>query len=261
MKQALESIVNLACAPLADADFRARCKQALDENGALALPQLLQPSAMAAILKEGEEQRHLAHFTAKRHNIYLSGLDPVYAPDRARNRMVSSSKGCITDDQVSVHLVLRTLYDAPPYRHFLCTVLGEAALYPYADPLSSINIHCASEGQELGWHFDNSSFAITLLIQKPAGGGDFEFVKDIHGLITDESNSQAIRSVMDGKAPVQKLAMEAGTLVLFRGRNSMRRVTLVVGDRARVLVVLAYNNEPVISLTASAQMTFYGRVA
>ena len=37
--------------------------------------------------------------------------------------------------------------------------------YPYEDPLSSINIHYASEGQELGWHFDNSSFAITLLLE------------------------------------------------------------------------------------------------
>ena len=261
MHQALESIVNPACAPLADAGFRARCKQALDEHGALELPRFLLPSAIFAIQKEGEEQQHLAHYTAKQHNIYLSEPDPVYAPNHARNRLVSSSKGCITDDQVPAHSLLRALYDAPEFRQFLCTVLGEAALYPYADPLSSINIHYASEGQELGWHFDNSSFAITLLIQKPTGGGDFEFVKDIRGPITDESNSQAIQSVMDGKAPVQKLVMEAGTLVLFRGRNSMHRVTPVVGDRTRMLVVLAYNNEPGISLAASAQMTFYGRMA
>lgn len=66
---------------------------------------------------------------------------------------------------------------------------------------------------------------------------------------------------MDGKAPVQKLAREAGTLVLFRGRNSLHRVTPVVGDRTRTLGVLAYNDAPGISLAASAQMTFYGRVA
>lgn len=176
MKQALESIVNFASAPLADADFRARCKQALDESGALALPQFLQPSAIAAIQKVGEEQQHLAHCTtAKQYNIYLSEPAPVCAPNHPRNRQVSSSKGCITDDWVTACSELHTLYDAPQYRHFLCTVLGEAALQPCADPLWSINIHCASEGQELGGHFDNSSFAITLLIQKPAGGGAFEF--------------------------------------------------------------------------------------
>jgi hypothetical protein len=160
--------VDFASALLADADFRVRCKPALDENGALALPQFLRPSAMSAIQSEGEEQQHLAHYTAKQHNIYLSEPDPVYAPNHPRNRLVSSSKGCITDDQVPAHSVLRTLYDAPEFRQFLCTVLGEAELHPYADPLSSFNIHCASKGQELGWHFDNSSFTITLLIQKPA---------------------------------------------------------------------------------------------
>lgn len=261
MSQALENIVNLASAPLADANFRARCKHALDEHGALELPQFLLPSAMAAIQKEGEAQQHLAYYTANQHNIYLSKSDPTYAPNHPRNRLVSSSKGCITDDQVPTNSLLRTLYDAPEFRAFLCTVLGEAELHPYADPLSSINIHYASQGQELGWHFDNSSFAITLLIQKPASGGKFEFVKDIRDPVDDEKNSQAIQSVLDGEAPVQKLAMEAGTLVLFRGRKAMHRVTPVEGDRTRMLVVLAYNNEPGISLAETAQMTFYGRVA
>ena len=55
--------------------------------------------------------------------------------------------------------------------------MGEKTLYEYEDPLSSINIHYAKEGQELGWHFDNSSFAVTLLLQKLLGGGVFEYVK------------------------------------------------------------------------------------
>jgi len=58
-------------------------------------------------------------------------------------------------------------------------VLDEEELHEYADALSSINLHYASEGQELGWHFDNSSFAITLMIQSPESGGTFEYVKDV----------------------------------------------------------------------------------
>jgi len=49
--------------------------------------------------------------------------------------------------------------------------VGEQALFEYADPLSSINVHYAGEGQELNWHFDNSEFAITLLLQAPLAGG------------------------------------------------------------------------------------------
>lgn len=62
-------------------------------------------------------------------------------------------------------------------RDFLCAVLGKASLHEHGDTLSSINLHYASDGQELGWHFDNSSFAITLMIQQPESGGTFEFAK------------------------------------------------------------------------------------
>ena len=66
--------------------------------------------------------------------------------------------------------------------------------------------------------------------------------------------------ILDGDIPAKTLSMNAGTLVLFRGRNSIHRVTPVKGDRTRMLVVLAYNTEPDISLSESARMTFYGRL-
>ncbi len=53
------------------------------------------------------------------------------------------------------------------------------------------------------------------------------------------------------------LSGKAGALVLFRGRNAIRRVIPVGGDRT---LVLAYNTEPGISLSETARMTFYGRL-
>ena len=38
------------------------------------------------------------------------------------------------------------------FRGFVKTVVGHAEIYPYADSLSSINIHYAERNQELGWH-------------------------------------------------------------------------------------------------------------
>jgi hypothetical protein len=55
--------------------------------------------------------------------------------------------------------------------------------------------------------------------------------------------------------------MIAGGLLLFNGKNSMHRVTKVIGDDIRILAVLAYNQEKGISLSKSAQKTFYGKVA
>lgn len=180
--------------------------------------------------------------------------------DHARNREVISSKGCITDDQIPPSSPLHTIYDSEIFRNFLCKVLGEEALYDYADSLSSINLHYADEGRELGWHFDNSSFAATLMIQEPEAGGVFEYVKNVRNADNGEMNFDAVAGVLDGKTPVETLSMPAGTLVLFRGRNALHRVTPTIGARTRMLVVFAYNSKPGIAISESASMTFYGRV-
>ena len=75
-----------------------------------------------------------------------------------------------------------------------------------------------------------------------------------------EMNYEQAGKILDGNVPVQTLSMEAGSLVLFRGRNSLHRVTPTIGDVTRMLVVLAYNTEPNIALSESARMTFYGRL-
>ena len=126
--------------------------------------------------------------------------------------------------------------------------------------MSSINLHYASEGQELGWHFDNSSFAITLLIQRPLDGAHFEYVKNARDADAGDMNYDSVKKILDGAVSVERLNMNAGGLVLFRGRNSMHRVTPTIGDITRMLVVLAYNTEPGVSLSESARMTFYGRL-
>ena len=260
MNQLLANVIDLEQYPLKDDNFRAECKRTLDENGALVMRNFVKPAAIASIQSEGEVNQHLAYYTVNNHNIYLKPSDPQYPADHPRNREVASSKGCITTDQIPDGSVLHTLYDATEFREFLCAVLGEAELHEYGDAMSSINLHYAGEGQELGWHFDNSSFAITLLIQKPDGGGVFEYVKDVRDADRGEMNYDLSGKVLDRAVPIETLAMDPGDLVFFRGRNSMHRVTPVEGSRTRMLVVLAYNTEPGISLSESARMTFYGRL-
>jgi hypothetical protein len=256
----LDQIVDMESYPLSDAVFRASCHETLDREGALVLPGFMRPGAVEAVRREGEEKRPLAHFCRQEHSVYLTPPDPDYAPDHPRNRTVASSKGCITDDIVSAESPLRSLYDSDVFRGFLCEVLGEAALYAYGDPLSSINIHYAEPGQELGWHFDNSSFAVTLMIQEPEQGGAFEYIGAMRDADAGEMNFDGVGQVLDGSMTPRQLSMKAGALVLFRGRNAIHRVAPVEGARTRMLVVLAYNTQPGISLSEAARMTFYGRL-
>ncbi|WP_299925755.1 2OG-Fe(II) oxygenase [uncultured Pelagimonas sp.] len=252
-------IVNLTTYPIADPDFRAACKAEYDATGILSMPGFVTPKAIKTIHDEGQANEDKVFATTAQHTVYLSAPDPNFAPEHPRNRLVTSSKGCITDDLMPADSALRTLYNADDFRGFLCEVLGEQALYEYADPLSSINLHFAKTGQELGWHFDNSSFAITLMVQAPEQGGQFEYVSDVRDADSGEMGFDTVGDILDGKAEVNTVTAEAGTLVFFRGRNSIHRVAPNDGARTRMLAVLAYNTEPGVSLSPEARMTFYGR--
>ena len=177
------------------------------------------------------------------------------------NRQVKSSKGCITTDQIQSESGLHVIYNSSIFKKFIAHVVQENAIYPYADLLSGINIHYAREGEELGWHFDNSSFAITLLLQAPKEGGVFQYVTDLRKNNSEEMDFEDVEAVLNNKTPVKTLNMEEGTLVLFRGLNSLHRVTPTIGNRTRILVVMAYNNKAGVSLSETARMTFFGRLS
>ncbi|EBA18583.1 hypothetical protein RSK20926_12709 [Roseobacter sp. SK209-2-6] len=257
----LTGIIDLESFPITDPAFRAACKAEFDKTGVFVMPGFVLPSVIQSVQEEGEANRGDVYAKTEQHTVYLSKADPDYAEDHARNRLVTSSKGCLTDDQIPQASALRALYDDPEFRSFLCHVLGEEQLHEYADPLSSINLHFHEKGQELGWHFDNSSFSITLMVQAPEAGGQFEYVTGVRDADHGEMGFDDVTAILDGKTPVQTMEAEAGTLVFFRGRNSIHRVAPNAGDRTRMLAVLAYNAETGVSLSEAARMTFYGRLS
>jgi hypothetical protein len=257
----IRNIIDLGKCPLEDANFIKLCRTKVNENGVLTLPNFLNEQIIKYLVEEGSDAQSKAFFSNSTHNVYLTKNNSELSDDHIFNRQVVSSKGCITDDQIPQISPLKTLYNSEIFREFLASVLGEQKLYEYADGLSSINVHYASEGEELGWHFDNSSFAITLLLQAPEAGGSFEYIKDLRDAEAGEMNFEGVKSLLDGKTKPEVLKVEPGTLVLFRGKNSIHRVTPTRGNKTRILVVLAYNTKPGISLSKSAQITFFGRTA
>ncbi|MCH2076392.1 MAG: 2OG-Fe(II) oxygenase [Rhodobacteraceae bacterium] len=256
----LKDIIDLDTFPIDDAGFRAACRQEFDDTGVFVMEGFVRKDAIEAVRDEGLANKDKVFKSAKQHNVYLTQADEAFADDHARNRLVTSSKGCITDDLMPQSSALRTLYNAPAFRSFLCEVLGEEELHEYADPLSSINLHFADKGEELGWHFDNSSFAITLMIQAPVKGGTFEYVNAVRDFASGEMGFDQVDAILDGETPVETINAQAGTLVFLRGRNSIHRVAPNEGDVTRILAVLAYNAEPGIELSEAARMTFYGRL-
>ena len=112
----------------------------------------------------------------------------------------------------------------------------------------------------MGWHFDNADFVTTLMLRPAEAGGLYEYAP---GLRRPEDEAyDAVARVLDGaREAVRALDLEAGALVVFRGRYALHRVTPVEGAHSRLLAVLSYDPKPGKMLTEHTRKIFYGRVA
>ncbi|SVC46669.1 uncharacterized protein METZ01_LOCUS299523, partial [marine metagenome] len=155
---------------------------------------------------------------------------------------------------------LRTLYNSNYFIKFIETILDLKKIYPYADTLSSINYNYYEKNQQLGWHFDNASFAITLMIQSPDSGGVFQYINKGRDFDNNFIDKKLIKSVLNNNYPVNNLSVQPGSLILFYGRNYLHRVTPVTSVKSRILVTLNYNLEKNIKLSENGRLTFFGRL-
>ena len=250
--------------PISDPTHAEALRRRLEIDGALVLTAFLRAASVEAVVAASLGRQAEVFYAAGTHNVYLTDGDLARADDHPVNRQIVSTKGLIAHDQIPTDSPLRNIYEDAAFRRFLCRVLGIDAIHPYADPLSSVNVHFAPRGRELGWHFDNSSFTVTMLLQAPeaGGGGVFEHVPDVRSAGGhDAGEFERVRAVLDGETPVHRLDFHPGDLVLFRGREALHRVTPTEGATTRLLAVFAFNDEPGISLSDSAKRTFYGRTA
>ena len=134
-------------------------------------------------------------------------------------------------------------------------------LYQTADAYQSLNISVMDEGGCQQWHFDRSRFVTTLLLQAPESGGEFEYAPNLRE-DTDE-HFERVKAVLDGAVgALRRIAIEPGTLNLFKGHYSMHRVTEVKGSRRRLQTILAYSPEPNVQGSLKSSILHYGpRVA
>ena len=254
-----EKIVNLQKHPIEDINYRKNCKAKLDLKGALVMENFLTFESLDYLQFESRELHHLAYFCHQNHNAYLLEPDPDLPDEHIRNLAQSSDKGCVTHDQIPLNSPLRTLYEWSVFQSFLEALLSNK-IFPYTDNLSSININYFEKGQQLGWHYDNASFAVTLMVQAPEQGGEFQYLEHLRNFEENDQGFEKTEDVVKGRIPCKKLNMGDGALVLFKGRNSLHRVTQVKSDHARILVTLNFNTEPGIMLSELARMTFFGRL-
>ncbi len=114
--------------------------------------------------------------------------------------------------------------------------------------------------EALNWHFDRSEFTTTLLLQAPDGGGNFEYRSDLRS--DDDPNYEGVAALLEGRdQKVERLHLSAGTLNVFKGKNTAHRVTPVEGDHARIIAVFSFYDRPGVLFSEEERIGFYGRAA
>ena len=67
--------------------------------------------------------------------------------------------------------------------------------------------------------------------------------------------------LLEGRDPlVQRIRLSAGTLNVFRGKNTAHRVTPVEGRVDRFIAVFSYYEKPGVMFSDAERLGFYGRV-
>ena len=256
----LKEIVNIEKHPIFNEEFVKNCHKQIKENSILILKNFLNKNCLNELISEALKLEDKAFYCSQNHTILLNKPNKLVDSGDPLNTEVVSNKGCVPHDMLNKNSKLNILYNLSEFKKFLKGVLGLNHLYPYDDTMSSINYNYYQKNQQLGWHFDNASFAITLMIQSSDSGGEFEYVSKGRDFSKNFIDKDYIKKILQRKITPEKIDVDAGTLVLFYGRNYLHRVTPVKSKKPRILVTLNYNEEEGIMLSENARITFFGRI-
>jgi hypothetical protein len=261
-----EDVVDLRRYPLGDpgcAEYRTlvqTCRDQLRDRGVAQIDGFLTPAAVGEMIAESGRLADRAWASNQSHTVYFQPPDDSAGQDHPRALRQHSAKKGIAYDLIPASAPIRRLYESDDLTAFIAAVLGKAALYRSADPFDALQIAVFEDGDELGWHFDNSEFSVTVMYAEAEAGGHFDYCPGLRD--EQDENYPGVRKVLLGDpGAVVRLPTSPGTLAVFRGQHALHRVTPVTGPRPRINSVLTYGERPGMKLNRLTQELFYGRTA
>jgi hypothetical protein len=230
----------------------------LADDGIVVLPGFVRDGALAAMDAECAALQQAGHHSRVQNTPYLAFPDESFPEDHPRRRLVDSSLTAVAYDLFPVGSLLRGLYEWDPLARFVGDVLALEEIHRYADPLGALSVASMADGDELGWHFDQTDFVTSIAIRSAEGGGDFEVARHLRS--PDDERYGQVVAVLDGeRSGVTHVTFEPGALMIFAGRHSMHRVTPVPGPSPRYVALLAYDRRPGTDSSELLKLVRYGR--
>lgn len=264
---AYADVVDLDRYPIHDLDSDAgyglveECRAQLVAQGACALEGFIRPGAVAEMARLALSLEEVAWSSNQSHTVYFTEPDASHGADHPLARTVRSAKHGIAYDHIPAEAPVRRLYESDDLTRFIAAVLEKPVLHRSADPLDAMQMTLFHEGDELGWHFDNSEFSVTVMYQPANAGGDFLYAPGLRS--QDDENYAGVQRVLDGADTdrLRVLPSAPGTLAFFRGQHALHWVTPIQGPTPRINTVLTYGERPDMRLSDLTSQLFYGRTS
>ena len=235
---------------------------ALRARGVSVLPGFVRTDAIEAMVAECDTLAASAYHQDVQGTPYLELPDADAWPEgHPRVTWTRSSVHTVAYDELPSTSAVRALYESEQLLTFVGRILGHEPLYRYADPLGALNVAVMTEGDVLGWHYDQTDFVVSLAIQSSEHGGEFENV----ALVRSEGDERYddVAAILGG-AHTERIVVEPmtpGTLMLFQGRRSLHGVSPIAGDRPRYIALFGYDTKPDTMSSELLKLVRYGRAS
>jgi hypothetical protein len=260
---ALARLIDFARYPVHDvrgegAALAERCRRELVETGSCLLEGFITPAGVARMAAEGMQVAPKAWRTPRRGTAYLAPPDESFPERHPKRRLQTTSVGAVAYDLIPEDDAIRRVYEWDGLMGWLALAIGRERVFRYGDPLGALNVAVMEAGEHLLWHFDQTDFVVSILLQDCARGGDFEYVPHIRS--PDAPNYERVERLLDGaREGVVTLDVKPGTMALFMGRYSIHRVTPIEGATPRLIALLGYDTQPGVMSSDHLKMRRYGR--
>lgn len=235
------------------------CRAALADRGAARLDGFIRPEAVSRMAAVATGLAPLGYPNDDTHNVYFTDIDESLPDGDPRRLRVRSAQKAVAMDLLPDDFGVKRVYAWDGLTGFVAAALSKERLYRSEDSLDGCNMTVYEAGDELGWHFDNSEFSVTLMIQPAERGGVFEYVP--HTRTPDDERYDEVAAIVRGERAPLELVSGPGTLAFFRGRYALHRVSPVEGATPRLNSVLTYASEPGHRLSPLTAELFYGRTS
>lgn len=251
------SYVNLSAYPINQpdsAEYKAvinEHRHNLAETGLINLENFLTPEGIDTFREQIYARIPDAYYSVHGAQAYFDKF-----PGQLPSDVLGSETYCMGHHQLQ-STAMDALYRWQPTRQLIAALTDNSEVFLHEDPTNALVVQMYKPGCWTGWHFDRAIFTTIINLGEPAGGGVFECAPEIR--TEDNPHYDDVRKVLLNESErVHRYEMKAGSLTLMLGRYSIHRVTTIQSGTDRISLVLKYETQPGVFISAADRKLIYG---